>query len=280
MLLEVKDLCVEFHNDTGTTTAVDHISFNLEEGEILGIVGESGSGKSVTSLSVMGLLPSSARYSGQVLYEGADFVTMNFEQLRQFKGDEISMVFQEALTSLNPLIKVGKQCEEMLVLHKNDPDKKGMPVPSKAERKARVLEMFSLVELPEPEVTYNKYPHELSGGQQQRVMIAMALMCSPRLLIADEPTTALDADVQDQIVDLLKTINKTTGTAIMFISHDLGLVRKICHNVLVMYKGKIVERGSIEEIFENPKEAYTKKLIAAITDEIKDTAPIEGDNIL
>ena len=177
---------------------------------------------------------------------------MSFEELRQIKGDEISVVFQEPMTSLNPLVKVGKQVEEMLLLHVKDPDKvkEGVKVPSKAERKQKVLEMFEAVELPNPEDVYKRYPHELSGGMQQRVMIAMALMCDPEILIADEPTTALDADVQNQILDLLKQINETRGTSIILVSHDLRVIRRLCHNTLVMYKGEIVERGTVEEIFE------------------------------
>ena len=253
MLLEIKDLKVEFHTDKGVTKAVKGVSFGMNDGEILGIVGESGSGKSTLGMTLMGLLPGTASYTGQVLFDGADMAKMSFEELRQYKGDEISVVFQEPMTSLNPLIRVGKQVEEMLTLHVNDTQDDGRlhEKLTKAQRKERVLEkgaelqktldrvleMFRNVDLPEPEVTYRKYPHELSGGQQQRVMIAMALMCSPRLLIADEPTTALDADVQDQILDLLKEINRKQGTAIALVSHDLRVIQRICQNVLVMYKG-------------------------------------------
>lgn len=279
-LLDIRNLNVIFDSNRGVTHAVKDVCFTMEAGEILGIVGESGSGKSATSLAIMGLLPSTASYSGELLFDGHDFVKMSFEELRKFKGDEVSMIFQEPMVSLNPLIRVGKQVEEMLTLHVNEPEHRNEKRLTRAERKAKVLEMFELVELPDPQVTYRKYPHELSGGQQQRVMIAMALICNPQLLIADEPTTALDADVQDQIIDLLKTINRKRGTAIIFVSHDLSVIRKLCQNVLVMYHGEIVERGSVEEIFENPHDPYTQKLIAAISDERKVTVPINTENVL
>ena len=282
MLLEVKDLKVEFHSAEKISYAVRGVSFNMEKGEILGIVGESGSGKSTMGLTMMGLLPSYAKYSGQVLFDGKDLIPMTFEQLRQYKGDEISVIFQEPMTSLNPLLRVGKQVEEMFFLHAHDKDDKDNPkqVPPKAERKKKVLEMLEAVGLTNSEEVYRKYPHELSGGQQQRAMIAMALMCEPQLLIADEPTTALDADVQDQILDLLKEINEKRGTSIILVSHDLRVIRRVCHRTLVMYKGEIVEQGTVEEIFENPKDPYTQKLIAAITDETKKNVDVQGDPAL
>ena len=274
MLLEVKDLKIEFNDKTGKTEAVRGISFDLEEGEILGLVGESGSGKSTAALCLMGLLPGSASYSGSIVFEGEELIDADFEALRKIKGSRVSMVFQEALSSLNPLIRVGKQVEEMLILHPGE-----RPL-SKEERKARVLEMFAFVDLPEPEEIYKKYPHELSGGMQQRVMIAMALICGPKLLIADEPTTALDAKVQDQILDLLKDINEKTGTSIIFVSHDLRVIQRLCSRVMVMYEGKIIERGSVSEIFEDPRQDYTKKLIAAISDEKKEADPFTSDTVL
>lgn len=279
-LLDVRKLNVIFDSSRGVTHAVKDVSFTMEEGEILGIVGESGSGKSATSLAIMGLLPSTASYYGELLFDGHDFVKMSFDELRTFKGDEVSMIFQEPMVSLNPLMRVGKQVEEMFLLHRTEEGHEYEAHMNKADRKAKVLEMFEMVELPEPEVTYRKYPHELSGGQQQRVMIAMALICNPQLLIADEPTTALDADVQDQIIDLLKEMNRKLGTAIIFVSHDLSVIRKLCQNVLVMYHGEIVERGTVEEIFENPQDDYTKKLIAAISDERKVVEPNEEDDML
>ena len=279
-LLDVRKLNVIFDSKRGVTHAVKDVSFTMEKGEILGLVGESGSGKSATSLSIMGLLPGTASYTGEVIFDGHDFAKMNFEELRTFKGDEVSMIFQEPMVSLNPLIRVGKQVEEMFLLHRHEAGHEYEANMTKAERKAKVLEMFEMVELPEPEVTYKKYPHELSGGQQQRVMIAMALICQPKLLIADEPTTALDADVQDQIIELLKDLNKKLGTAIIFVSHDLAVIRKLCQNVLVMYHGEIVERGTVAEIFEDPKDDYTKKLIAAISDERKQVEPNGNDDML
>lgn len=272
MFLSVEDLKVKYNNEG---EALKGISFEMEEGEILGLVGESGSGKSTAALCLMGLLPGSASFSGHVYLEGDDLATSDFEKLRHIKGDKISMIFQEALSSLNPLLRVGKQVEEMMTLH---PEKTGrLP---KEERKAKVLSMFSFVGLSEPSEIYKKYPHELSGGMQQRVMIAMALICSPKLLIADEPTTALDVKVQDQILDLLKETNKEKGTSIIFVSHDLRVIRKLCHKVMVMYDGEIIERGTVEEIFENPQMEYTKKLIAAITHEEKAAANVSKDPML
>ena len=282
-LLEVKDLKVEYRTEERTSYAVKGVSFSMERGEILGIVGESGSGKSTLGLAMMALLPSYAHYTGQVLFQGKDLVPMSFDELRTLKGDELSVVFQEPMTSLNPLMRVGKQVEEMLTLHAHDKDKLvdgKAKMLSKEERKKKVIEMFEAVDLPEPEVVYKKYPHELSGGQQQRVMIAMALMCEPALLIADEPTTALDADVQEQVLDLLKKINKERGTAIILVSHDLRVIRKVCDRTLVMYKGEIVEQGTVDEIFENPKDPYTQSLIAAITDDRKGGKEITTPPIL
>ena len=284
-LLEVKDLKVEYRTEERTSYAVKGVSFSMERGEILGIVGESGSGKSTLGLAMMALLPSYAHYTGEVIFQGKDLVPMSFEELRTLKGDELSVVFQEPMTSLNPLIRVGKQVDEMLTLHARDKDKitsgeAKKYLMTKEERKAKVLEMFEAVDLPEPERVYKKYPHELSGGQQQRVMIAMALMCEPALLIADEPTTALDADVQDQVLDLLKKINQTRGTSIILVSHDLRVIRKVCHKTLVMYQGEIVEQGTVEEIFEHPKDPYTQSLIAAIRDDRKGGKEITTEPIL
>ncbi len=280
VLLDVRNLNIIFDSSRGVTHAVKDISFRMERGEIMGLVGESGSGKSATSLAIMGLLPGTASYSGEVLFDGRDFAKMSFDELRSFKGDEVSMIFQEPMVSLNPLIRVGRQVEEMLSLHANEAGHKNEKKLTGAQRKEKVIEMFREVDLPEPEITYKKYPHELSGGQQQRVMIAMALICRPQLLIADEPTTALDADVQDDILELLKSINKKYGTSILFVSHDLSVIRKLCSKVLVMYHGEIVERGSVEEIFESPKDPYTQKLVDAVSDEHKETVVIDTENVL
>ena len=272
MLLEVKDLKVEYHTKTKISYAVKGVSFSMEKGEILGIVGESGSGKSTLGLALMLQLPQTARFTGQVLFKERDLVPMGFNELKKIKGREISVVFQEPMTSLNPLVKVGKQVEEILKIHDRS---------LKADvRRDKVLRMFKNVELENPEEVYASYPHELSGGMQQRVMIAMALMNHPDILIADEPTTALDADVQEQILKLLFNINKAYGTSIIFISHDLRVIRKLCQRALVMYKGEIVEEGSVEQIFEAPKADYTKELIAAMTDEIKPENEFSEDAIL
>lgn len=262
MFLEVKNLNVEYHTAQKISHAVKGASFSMEKGEILGIVGESGSGKSTMGLTLMMQLPQTARFSGEVIFKDRNLVPMNFDELREIRGKEISVVFQEPMTSLNPLVKVGKQVEEILILHDR--------TLSKEVRKDKVLRMFANVELENPEEIYGKYPHELSGGMQQRVMIAMALLNHPELLIADEPTTAIDADAQAQVLKLLLNINKYYGTGIILISHDLNVIRKVCTRALVMYKGKIVEDGSIEQIFNNPKDDYTKKLIAAISEDKKE----------
>ena len=273
-----KNLKVEYRRGNRISYAVKGVSFCMERGKSWGL-SESPLRKTTLGLALMTLLPSYAHYTGEAWFQGKDLVPMSFEELRQLKGDELSVVFQEPMSSLNPLIKAGKQVEEMLVLHTRDKDKRERNVLTRAERKEKVLKMFEAVELSDPESIYKKYPHELSGGQQQRVMIAMALMCDPDLLIADEPTTALDADVQEQILDLLKKINESRGTAVILVSHDLRVVRRVCHRALVMYKGEIVEQGRVEDIFEHPEHPYTQSLIAAVTDERKgdrktDTMPV------
>ena len=272
MILEVKDLKVEYHTQNKISYALKGVSFEMEKGEILGIVGESGSGKSTLGLTLITQLPGTATYSGHVFFKGRDMIPMPFEELRKIRGKEISVVFQEAMSALNPLIKVGKQVEEILEIHD--------PKMSKEVKKDKVLRMFRNVELENPEDVYGRYPHELSGGMQQRVMIAMALMNHPDLLNADEPTTALDADVQDQILELFVNINKYFGTSIIFISHDLRTVRKLCQKALVLHKGQIVEQGTIEDIFERPKDPYTQSLISAITEGTKDGAKPEGEPAL
>lgn len=272
MLLDVKDLKVEYHTAEKISYAVKGVSFTMEKGEIMGIVGESGSGKSTLGLTLMMQLPRTASYTGEIWFKEKNLIPMNFNELADIKGNEISVVFQEPMTSLNPLIKVGKQVEEILEIHD--------PKMTKEVKKDKVLRMFRNVDLDEPEKVYYKYPHELSGGMQQRVMIAMALMNHPDLLIADEPTTALDAEVQDQILELLKDINRRYGTSILFISHDLRVVRKLCSSALVMYQGEVVEAGSVEEIFNHPKNDYTKQLISAMTDEIKEKEEIEKEPVL
>lgn len=271
-ILEVKNLKVEYHTAVKTSYALKGVSFEMKKGEILGIVGESGSGKSTLGMALTALLPATATYSGEVSFKGTDLVPLSFDELRKIKGKEMSVVFQEPMTSLNPLIKVGRQVEEILAIHD--------PKMDKAVKKDKVLRMFKNVDLPEPEKIYHKYPFELSGGQQQRVVIAMALMNHPDLVIADEPTTALDADVQEEILELFKNINKHFGTSIIIVSHDLRVIRKICDRTLVMYGGEIVEEGTVEQIFENPKEAYTKSLIDAIVQDKKVLDKIKGEPVL
>lgn len=255
-LLEIKNLAIEFHDTVPPTKIVEDISFCMEEGEILGIVGESGSGKTQTALSVMGLLGEHARMPrGEILFQGRNILKMPKEELRSIRGKEIGIVFQEPMTSLNPVMTIGEQVEEAMGIHS--------PYSAK-ERKARALAMMKNVELPNPELLYGKYPHQLSGGMRQRVMIAAALVMEPKLLIADEPTTALDVTIQAQILKLLQRINKEQGTAILFISHDLGVIHHLCSRVIVMNRGEAVEQGNVQDIFEHPSMEYTRKLLAAI----------------
>jgi len=255
-MIEIKNLHVSFVGAGGSGEVIHGINLQMEAGELLGLVGESGSGKSVTALTVAGLLPKKrTEVSGEILFQGKDLLRCDREEMRKIQGKDIGMVFQEPMTSLDPVMKVGRQVEEALRIHT------GL---SPQERKARALEIMERVRLPEPERTYEKYPHQLSGGQRQRVMIAAALIANPALLLADEPTTALDVTVQAQIIELLKELNREMGIGILFISHDLHVIKKLCTRVAVMYQGNIVETGPVEEIFCNPREEYTKRLIAAI----------------
>jgi ABC-type dipeptide/oligopeptide/nickel transport system ATPase component len=255
-LLQVNDLTIEFRNKRKVSRVVDTISFDVAPGEIVGIVGESGSGKTMTALAIAGLMNRhSADKSGEIIFEGKNLLTCSREELRKIQGKEIGMIFQEPMTSLNPVKRIGKQVEESLKLHTNL---------SKQERKEKALEALAQVDLPNPEKVYRQYPHELSGGMRQRVMIASAFICNPKLLIADEPTTALDVTIQAQIIKLLKRMSEEHHTSVIFISHDLSLVQKICSKAIVMYKGEIAEEGCVEKIFKAPKEAYTRQLIRAI----------------
>ena len=261
-LLEIRDLSVVFRQDGRDTVAVDHVSLGLRKGETLAVVGESGSGKSVTALSVVRLLPGQASHpSGAVTFKGRDLLNADQKTLQSIRGNEISMIFQEPMTSLNPLHRVEKQIGEILRRHR------GL---SERAARERTLELLDAVGIPEPETRLQSYPHQLSGGQRQRVMIAMALANEPDLLIADEPTTALDVTVQAQILTLLKEIQARAGMAMLFITHDLGIVRKVADRVAVMTKGKVVEEGPTEEVFTAPQHAYTRHLLAA---EPKGTAP-------
>lgn len=256
-MLAVEDLNIEFHDHLVPETVVYDFDLQMEEGEIVGLVGESGSGKTMSALAVAGLLSRhDMKKTGRILFDGTDLLTCSRDRLRSLQGKEISMVFQEPMTSLNPVKRVGWQVEESLRIH--------FPQLQKEERRRRVLNMLEEVELPDPERIFGAYPHELSGGQRQRAMIAAAMICAPRLLIADEPTTALDVTIQAQIVKLLKRLNREKHTAILFISHDLSLVRQLCSRVVVMQGGYIVEEGGAEKIFRDPQQTYTKQLIAAI----------------
>ncbi|MDO5020528.1 MAG: ABC transporter ATP-binding protein [Lachnospiraceae bacterium] len=256
LLLEVKDLNIEFHDHLIPETVVYDFDLELKPGEIVGLVGESGSGKSMSALAIAGLLSRRDMHKkGQILFDGLDLLTCERSQLRKIQGNEISMIFQEPMTSLNPVKRIGWQIEESLRIHTEL---------NKEERYQKAIEMMKEVELPDPERLYRQYPHELSGGMRQRVMIAAAMICNPRILIADEPTTALDVTIQAQIVELLKRMNREKQTSILFISHDLSLVKQLCERVLVMKGGYIVETGPTQEVFTKPKEEYTKRLIAAI----------------
>jgi peptide/nickel transport system ATP-binding protein len=254
-LLKVDQLQTHFRTDEGVVRAVDGVSFQLQPGHTLGLVGESGSGKSVTSLSIMRLLPESAAHivGGSIAWLGRDLVKLPLRAMYDIRGDEIGMIFQEPGTSLNPVYKVGPQVMEAIRLHQDV---------SKDEARQRTLELFREVGIPNPEVRMESFPHEMSGGQKQRVMIAMALACGPRLLIADEPTTALDVTIQKQILDLLRELRDERGMAILFITHDLGVIGEIADEVAVMYRGRIVESGPVEQIFAAPQHPYTKGLLA------------------
>lgn len=259
-LLDVKNLVIEFETDTGTVSAVDKIDFSVFRGETVGIVGESGSGKSVTSLSVMGLIPQPPGRisSGTIEYyesenQSIDLLSLSEKEMNKYRGNELAMIFQEPMTSLNPVFTCGNQVLEAIQLH--------LKLDKKAA-KERVLDLFKKVQLPDPERIFTAYPHEISGGQKQRVMIAMAMSCNPKLLIADEPTTALDVTVQKAILRLMADLKKDLDAAVIFISHDLAVIAEIADRVLVMYKGKIVEQGKVADIFHHPKHPYTKGLLA------------------
>ena len=260
VLLEVKNLVTEFKSDNEFVKAVNDVSFTLHKGETIGIVGESGSGKSVTSLSIMQLIPNPPGFvsGGEILYHSKNNGVVNFrslpnEEMRSFRGNEVAMIFQEPMTSLNPVYTCGDQVMEVIILHQKI---------SKKEAKQKTLQLFEQVQLPDPERIFNVYPHQISGGQKQRVMIAMAMSCNPRVLIADEPTTALDVTVQKTILDLMLKLQRQSDMGIMFITHDLGVIAELADKVMVMYKGKVVEQGPVLEIFSNPKHPYTKSLLA------------------
>lgn len=267
-ILEIKDLCVEFQTVEGTVRAVNHLNYTLHKGEKLGIVGESGSGKSVSSLGVMQLIPNPPGKitRGAIIYKGEDLVHASEKKMQQIRGNEISMIFQEPMTSLNPIIKCGQQIAESLRLHR------GM---KKKEAMEEAIRMMRAVGIANPEVRAYEYPHQMSGGMRQRVMIAMALACQPQILIADEPTTALDVTIQAQILDLIRDLNESMNTSVVFITHDLGVVSELCDTVIVMYTGKIVEKAPVRELFKDPKHPYTVGLMNAIPRITKDRPPLQ-----
>src|SRR4051794_33169657 len=258
-ILEIKDLNISFHTFSGEVKAIRGVSFDLNKGETLAIVGESGSGKSVTSKSIMRLLPpqNSEIKSGQILFEGKDLTKLTDKQMQKIRGHEISMIFQDPMTSLNPTMKIGNQIMEPLIKHQNM---------SKHAAKERAIDLLRLVGIPKPEIRVDQYPHQFSGGMRQRVVIAIALACNPKVLIADEPTTALDVTIQAQILELMKDLQKKIDTSIIFITHDLGVVANVADRVAVMYGGKIVEIGTADEIFYNPQHPYTWGLISSMPD--------------
>ena len=267
-VLEIKDLCVDFRTVEGTVRAVNHLSYTLHKGEKLGIVGESGSGKSVSSLGIMQLIPNPPGEitRGAIIYKGEDLVHTTERLKEHIRGNEISMIFQEPMTSLNPIIKCGKQIAESLRLHR------GM---KKKEAMEEAIRMMRAVGIANPEVRAHEYPHQMSGGMRQRVMIAMALACQPQILIADEPTTALDVTIQAQILDLIRDLNESMGTSVLFITHDLGVVSELCDTVIVMYTGHIVEKAPVRELFKDPKHPYTIGLMNAIPKITKDRPPLQ-----
>lgn len=254
MLLEIKNLAIEFNTDSGRVRAVDNVTLSVNKGEVVAIVGGSGSGKTILSLSILGLIPEAGHVTnGEIIFNQCNLLKFPQKELRKLRGKNISMIFQEPMTALNPVFTIENQIAETIKIHE-----------PKINVKERIIELLSLVGIPEPGQKMKCYPHELSGGQRQRVMIAMALACKPDLLIADEPTTALDVTIQAQILDLLRDLQKKLNMAVILITHDFGIVAEIADRVYVMHNGKIVENGNVKEIFETPKNDYTKKLLAAV----------------
>ena len=257
VLLEVRNLCTYFYGDSGVVKAVDGVDFSLLENTTLGIVGESGSGKSVTVMSIMDLLQGTTGrvVDGEVLFEGQDLLKLSNEERRKMRGNKMAMIFQEPMTSLNPVMKIGQQIIEGILLHTSL---------TKVEAKKQAVSLLKETGLSRAEEIMEEYPHQLSGGQRQRVMIAMALACKPKILIADEPTTALDVTIQAQILQLMRELKEKSGTSILFVTHNLGVVAEMCDQVLVMYCGRVVEYANVYELFSNPKHPYTKGLMAAM----------------
>jgi len=272
-LLSIRDLAVEFRTDDGLVHAVDGITYDVFPGETLGIVGESGSGKSVSTMSILGLIPQPPGRirSGTAMFKGKDLLKMKKRELRRLRGDELAMVFQDPMTSLNPVIRIGDQLGEAIKTH--------YPRESDDKVKERVIELLRLVGVPNPDVRYAQYPHEFSGGMRQRAMIAMSIANSPSLLIADEPTTALDVTIQAQVLEVLKTVQEKTDAATILITHDLGIVAELCDRVIVMYAGRIVEQGDVFTIFQNPRHPYTIGLMDSLpklTEDEEWLQPIPG----
>ena len=267
MMLKVENLSIHFEDRSEREEVVKNVSFAVENGDILGIVGESGSGKTMTALTIAGLLKKHAVLDGgRVWLDDTDLLGLSEKEMRRVQGNEISMIFQEPMTALNPTMRIGKQVEEALLLHsrRRRRDRGGRLRMERREQRELALRALEEVELEHPEQLYKKYPHELSGGMRQRVMIAAAIVCRPKLLIADEPTTALDVRTQESILQLLKKLNRKYGMSILFISHNLRVVNTLCRRMLVMKDGQVVEEGDCAEIFENPQSEYTRELIAAI----------------
>lgn len=257
ILLEVQNLKTRFKTDDGAFFAVDDVSFSVKKGQTLGIVGESGCGKSVTSLSIMRLIQAPGNIeSGKILFKGQNLLELSDSKMREIRGNEIAMIFQEPMTSLNPVYTIGDQIEEAILLHQKELNKQ--------QARERAIDMLRIVGIPAPEKRFHEYPHQLSGGMRQRVMIAMAISCNPELLIADEPTTALDVTIQAQILDLMRKLQKDFRAGMILITHDLGVVAEMCQEVAVMYAGRVVEFGTVEDIFYRPKHPYTKGLLDSI----------------
>ncbi len=259
ILLELKGLQVHFDTEDGVSRAVDGVSYKLRSGETLGVVGESGCGKSVTALSILGLVPSPPGRvaGGQILFEGQDLLKLSERELRSIRGNRIAMIFQEPMTALNPVYTVGNQIEEVVRLHRGG---------DASDVRARAIEMLARVGIPAPEKRVDEYPHQLSGGMRQRVMIAMAMACDPRLLVADEPTTALDVTIQAQVLELIRDLQRREGTSVLLITHDLGVVAENAHHVAVMYAGKVVEYSDVVSIFTRPRHPYTIGLLRSLPD--------------
>ena len=274
-LLEVKDLEVSFFTYAGEVKAVRKINYSLKAGEVMGIVGESGSGKSVSSYGLMGIIPDPGKIiGGKIIFDGKEITSLTEKEMLKIRGKEIGMIFQDPMTSLNPVFTVGNQINESLKKHTSL---------NKEEREKRIIELFQLVGINQPEKRMNQYPHEFSGGMRQRVMIAMSLACNPKLLIADEPTTALDVTIQAQIIELLKELKTKINMSIIFITHDLGVISEICDRISVMYAGNIIETGTVDDIFYNPKHPYTLGLLKSIpkvnTESHERLIPIDGNPV-